>query len=128
MSSLPLDTHCPPGIIPTTAKDLEAALELGMDWSLREGYAWAEDKVWNGLLLRVWEKERWDGGRAARLGARIDRQGLPKLLPGHVPKMMIQSCPTLLVQEHCEEYGRMLTADPSKVRPQPWSREQGGCG
>ncbi len=32
-----------------------------MDWSLREGYAWAEDK------------------------------------------------------EHCEEYGRMLTADPSKV-------------
>ena len=32
------------GIIPTTAADLEAALELGMDWSLREGYAWAEDK------------------------------------------------------------------------------------
>lgn len=33
-----------------------------MDWSLREGYSWAEDK------------------------------------------------------EHCEEYGRMLNADPSKVR------------
>ncbi|KAF6265848.1 tRNA-splicing ligase RtcB [Scenedesmus sp. NREL 46B-D3] len=49
------------GIIPTTARDLEAALEMGMDWSLREGYAWAEDK------------------------------------------------------EHCEEYGRMLNADPSKV-------------
>ena len=42
-------------------RDLEAALEMGMDWSLREGYAWAEDK------------------------------------------------------EHCEEYGRMLQADPSKV-------------
>jgi tRNA-splicing ligase RtcB len=41
--------------------DLEEALEMGMDWSLREGYAWAEDK------------------------------------------------------EHCEEYGRMLQADPSKV-------------
>jgi hypothetical protein len=26
------------------AKDLEEALEMGMDWSLREGYAWAEDK------------------------------------------------------------------------------------
>ncbi|KAF8071042.1 RtcB-like protein [Scenedesmus sp. PABB004] len=50
------------GIIPTSAKDLEAALEMGMDWSLREGYSWAEDK------------------------------------------------------EHCEEYGRMLNADPSKVR------------
>lgn len=44
-----------------TSKDLEEALEMGMDWSLREGYVWAEDK------------------------------------------------------EHCEEYGRMLQADPSKV-------------
>lgn len=42
-------------------RDLEAALEMGMDWTLREGYGWAEDK------------------------------------------------------EHCEEYGRMLQADPSKV-------------
>jgi len=49
------------GIIPMTARDLEEALEMGMDWSLREGYCWAEDK------------------------------------------------------EHCEEYGRMLNADPSKV-------------
>lgn len=49
------------GIIPMAAKDLEEALEMGMDWSLREGYIWAEDK------------------------------------------------------EHCEEYGRMLQADPSKV-------------
>ncbi len=49
------------GVIPTRPKDLEEALEMGMDWSLREGYAWAEDK------------------------------------------------------EHCEEYGRMLTADPTKV-------------
>lgn len=49
------------GILPTGAADLEAALEMGMDWSLREGYAWAEDK------------------------------------------------------EHCEEFGRMLSADPSKV-------------
>lgn len=43
------------------AKDLEEALEMGVDWSMREGYAWAEDK------------------------------------------------------EHCEEFGRMLSADPSKV-------------
>ncbi|XP_071806892.1 RNA-splicing ligase RtcB homolog [Asterias amurensis] len=49
------------GVIPMGARDLEEALEMGMDWSLREGYAWAEDK------------------------------------------------------EHCEEYGRMLQADPSKV-------------
>ncbi|CAF0804248.1 unnamed protein product [Brachionus calyciflorus] len=49
------------GVIPMSAHDLEEALEMGMDWSLREGYSWAEDK------------------------------------------------------EHCEEYGRMLQADPSKV-------------
>jgi tRNA-splicing ligase RtcB len=49
------------GIIPTSSADLDEALEMGIDWSLREGYAWAEDK------------------------------------------------------EHCEEYGRMLQADPRKV-------------
>jgi tRNA-splicing ligase RtcB len=49
------------GVIPITMKDLEEALEMGLDWSLREGYAWPEDK------------------------------------------------------EHCEEFGRMLNADPSKV-------------
>lgn len=49
------------GIIPTTMKDLEEILAMGMDWSLKEGYSWVEDK------------------------------------------------------EHCEEYGRMLGADPSKV-------------
>lgn len=49
------------GVIPINAQDLEEALEMGVDWSLREGYAWAEDK------------------------------------------------------EHCEEFGRMLNADPSKV-------------
>ena len=32
------------GILPTTKEDLEEVLELGMDWSLREGYAWPEDK------------------------------------------------------------------------------------
>jgi tRNA-splicing ligase RtcB len=49
------------GVVPATKADLNDALELGMDWSIREGYSWAEDK------------------------------------------------------EHCEEYGRMLNADPSKV-------------
>jgi len=32
------------GIIPTSSSDLEEALEMGIDWSLREGYAWPEDK------------------------------------------------------------------------------------
>uniref|UniRef100_A0A915KMH2 RNA-splicing ligase RtcB homolog n=1 Tax=Romanomermis culicivorax TaxID=13658 RepID=A0A915KMH2_ROMCU len=49
------------GIIPMNARDFEECLEMGVDWTLREGYSWAEDK------------------------------------------------------EHCEEYGRMLTADPTRV-------------
>ncbi|EZG55686.1 tRNA-splicing ligase RtcB-like protein [Gregarina niphandrodes] len=49
------------GIIRCRDTDLEGVLNLGMDWSLSKGYAWAEDK------------------------------------------------------EHCEEFGRMLTANPSAV-------------
>jgi tRNA-splicing ligase RtcB (3'-phosphate/5'-hydroxy nucleic acid ligase) len=49
------------GVIPCTAKDLEDVLLMGMDYCLREGYSWPEDR------------------------------------------------------EHCEEQGRMLLADPSKV-------------
>ncbi|CAM9444147.1 unnamed protein product, partial [Ectocarpus sp. 12 AP-2014] len=48
------------GVVPITAADLNDVLEMGIDWSIREGYAWVEDK------------------------------------------------------EHCEEYGRMLQADPTK--------------
>ncbi|KFD67104.1 hypothetical protein M514_07418 [Trichuris suis] len=56
------------GIIPMNVRDFEECLEMGMDWTLREGYSWAEDK------------------------------------------------------EHCEEYGRMLQADPSKVSPRAKKR------
>lgn len=49
------------GVIPINMKDLDDVLYMGMDWALREGFAWPEDR------------------------------------------------------EHCEENGRMLMADPSKV-------------
>lgn len=49
------------GVLPTDSKQLGDVLEMGMDWSVRQGYAWQED------------------------------------------------------QEHCEEFGRMLNADPTKV-------------
>ena len=62
------------GMLPTSANDIEEALEMGLDWSLREGYAWAEDK------------------------------------------------------EHCEEYGRMLNADPTKVSARAKKRGQTQMG
>eukprot|EP00392_Amoebophrya_sp_AT5.2_P014214 g14357.t1 len=73
------------GIIPIKEKDLEDALQLGIDWSLREGYAWAEDK-----------EHCEEYGR------------------------MLNADPSKVYawpedKEHCEEYGRMLNADPSKV-------------
>lgn len=49
------------GILPCAPEDLEEALQLGIDWSMREGYAWPEDK------------------------------------------------------EHCEEFGRLIAADPTQV-------------
>lgn len=49
------------GVIPLTSKDLDDVLLMGMDWTLREGYSWPEDR------------------------------------------------------DHCEENGRMMMADPSKV-------------
>ena len=33
------------GVIPSSPGDLEASLALGVDWSLREGYAWAEVRM-----------------------------------------------------------------------------------
>ena len=45
-----------------SAKDLEEALEMGMDWSLREGYAWAEDKEHceeYGRMLQVRQVLNW---------------------------------------------------------------------
>ena len=41
--------HIPVGVgskgsIPLTTKALDEALEMGLDWCIREGYAWPEDK------------------------------------------------------------------------------------
>lgn len=32
------------GVILMNVKDLEEVLEMGVDWFLREGYVWVEDK------------------------------------------------------------------------------------
>lgn len=61
------------GLLPTTAADLEAALELGMDWSVREGYAWAEDKD------RCEEHGRMLGADPSKVSARAKKRGLPQM-------------------------------------------------
>jgi tRNA-splicing ligase RtcB (3'-phosphate/5'-hydroxy nucleic acid ligase) len=61
------------GLIPLTLADLDEALELGMDWSIREGYAWPEDKEYceeNGRML---------GADPAKVSERAKKRGLPQL-------------------------------------------------
>ena len=53
--------------------DLEAALELGMDWSLREGYAWPEDKE------HCEEAGRMLAADPAKVSARAKKRGLPQM-------------------------------------------------
>lgn len=53
------------GIIPTTAADLEAALEMGVDWSLRCGGGGFSCVLWGGAVGRG-EMRRRDGRRCCR--------------------------------------------------------------
>ncbi|EDO48160.1 predicted protein [Nematostella vectensis] len=61
------------GVIPMGAKDLEDALEMGVDWSLREGYAWAEDKEHCEEYGRMLQAD------SAKVSAKAKKRGLPQL-------------------------------------------------
>ena len=61
------------GIIPTKASDLIDALDMGMDWSLREGYAWAEDKE------KVEEYGRMLNADHTKVSRRAKKRGLPQM-------------------------------------------------
>jgi tRNA-splicing ligase RtcB len=61
------------GMIPTNQAALSDALEHGVDWSLREGYAWAEDREHceeNGRMLTA---------DASAVSTRAMKRGLPQL-------------------------------------------------
>lgn len=61
------------GIIPTNMSDLEEVLELGMDWSVREGYSWAEDKE------HAEEFGRMLNADPSKVSSRAKKRGLPQL-------------------------------------------------
>jgi len=60
------------GVIPTTMGELTEALEMGMDWSCREGYSWAEDKD------HCEESGRLLGADNNEVGRRAKKRGLPQ--------------------------------------------------
>jgi tRNA-splicing ligase RtcB len=61
------------GVIPCTKDALEAVLGLGMDWSLRRGYAWPEDKA------NAEEAGRMLLADPNKVSARAKKRGLPQL-------------------------------------------------
>ena len=61
------------GVIPASMGDLNAALELGLDWSIREGYAWVEDKE------KVEEYGRMLDAAPGKVSQRAKKRGLPQL-------------------------------------------------
>ncbi|KAI6194741.1 RNA-splicing ligase RtcB-like protein [Aphelenchoides besseyi] len=61
------------GIIPMKTRDFEECLEMGMDWTLREGYSWAEDKE------HCEEHGRMLSADASKVSTRAKKRGLPQL-------------------------------------------------
>ena len=61
------------GVIPTNSSSLEEALEMGLDWSERQGYAWAEDKE------NTEEYGRMLNADPSKVSARAKKRGLPQL-------------------------------------------------
>jgi tRNA-splicing ligase RtcB len=61
------------GVIPTNNNDLIEALEMGIDWSIREGYAWPEDKE------HIEEYGRMLNANPKKVSNRALKRGLPQL-------------------------------------------------
>ena len=61
------------GIIPADAKTLDTALEMGIDWRVREGYAWIEDKE------RCEENGRMLNADPSKVSQRAKKRGLPQM-------------------------------------------------
>lgn len=61
------------GIIPVDAKTLDLALEMGIDWCVREGYAWIEDKE------RCEENGRMLNADPSKVSQRAKKRGLPQM-------------------------------------------------
>lgn len=61
------------GVICTKKEDLENALLYGMDWSLREGYAWPEDKEHTEEFGRMLNADH------TKVSARAKKRGLTQL-------------------------------------------------
>lgn len=61
------------GVIPTTEQDLVEALGMGMDWSVREGYTWSEDKAHCESFGRMLQ------ANPAKVSRRAKKRGRPQL-------------------------------------------------
>ena len=95
------------GIIPTSARDLEAALEMGMDWSLRE--------VRGRAAMRTSQLGAAQPGSSCGVALAATATRHPGRVFNECLMLSCQGYSWAEDKEHCEEYGRMLHADPSAV-------------
>lgn len=70
--------HIPVGVgskgsVPMTARDLDEAVEMGVDWSVGRGYAWPEDKD------HCEESGRMLNADASKVSFKAKKRGLPQL-------------------------------------------------
>jgi len=61
------------GVIPMTEKELDEALRLGVDWSIKQGYAWKEDKD------HCEETGRMMDADPSKCSAKAKKRGFPQL-------------------------------------------------
>jgi tRNA-splicing ligase RtcB len=61
------------GHIPATEKDLNEILTFGIDWAIKKGFAWPEDKE------HCEEHGRMNQADAAKVSHRAKKRGLPQL-------------------------------------------------
>ncbi|KRT81273.1 hypothetical protein AMK59_5781 [Oryctes borbonicus] len=61
------------GVIPMSKNSLDEALKLGMDWSIKEGFAWPEDKE------HCEESGRMANANPLKVSSKAKQRGMPQL-------------------------------------------------
>lgn len=61
------------GFIPTTEEDIDEILETGIDWAIKKGYAWPEDKE------HCEENGKMETGNSRKVSGRAKKRGLNQL-------------------------------------------------
>lgn len=79
-------------------RDLEEALEMGVDWSLREGYAWAEDKEHCEEYGRMLQAD------SNKVSSKAKKRGLPQVTSTSQSALVTSQGSGLIYRTHADTY------------------------